>query len=114
MPHFHLQGIAVYPYLDNLFLSVPSFALAQSHLQVTSKVLQHHGFLVNWNKSHLVPSQSLEHLGTRLDTRTYLVFLSEEQKIANLIWQVCQSSLQDTLILTKLLGMFTSCQEIIP
>lgn len=81
MAHLHTKGIAPYPYLDDILLRAPSFRLAQEHLQETIRVLQYHGFAINWVKSHLLPCQSLEHLGAVIDAKSHRMFLLEERRV---------------------------------
>lgn len=72
--------------------------------------LQSHGFVVNFAKSSLVPSQRIEHLGLLIDTRTGSFSLSQDhqQKLLAALETALQAPVQDVNFLAKLLGLLVS------
>ena len=61
------QGIRIFHYLDAWLLVANSRALLELHLQTTLRLTQELGFLLNWEKSSLTPSQLPSYLGAALD-----------------------------------------------
>lgn len=55
--HLQLQGLAVYPYLDDL-MKARSFQQEELHVTSNINCLSYHGFVVSRGKSHLVPYKS--------------------------------------------------------
>lgn len=68
--HLRLQG--VYLYLDDVLICSPSREQAHMDVLLTVQTLQRLGFILNFPKSSLTLTQSLEHLGLQLDTLTLL------------------------------------------
>lgn len=66
--YLRLRGIHVHPYLDDLLIRSPSRLQAQQNTSLVIQCLSDHGFLVIKEKSHLIPSQRIKHLGVILDT----------------------------------------------
>ncbi|XP_029470625.1 metabotropic glutamate receptor 6-like [Rhinatrema bivittatum] len=63
------EGVLVHPYLDDWLIRVKSEDLCRQSVQRVISILELLGWGVNFAKSHLVPSQSLEYLGARFDTQ---------------------------------------------
>ena len=63
-------GIRVSAYLDDWLIMASSRELAIHHTHLVTQKLEELGWLINWKKSNLQPSQQLEHLGYKLDTTT--------------------------------------------
>jgi len=59
----HNRGIRCLIYLDNLLLINNSLSTLREHTILTLDLLEVLSFLVNYPKSHLVPSQHVEYLG---------------------------------------------------
>lgn len=75
----HLRSIRVrLQYLDDILIQAPSPVWAKQDLQTTIQALQDHSFLVNFEKSHLVPTTRLLHLRAVIDTRLGEMYLSQE------------------------------------
>jgi hypothetical protein len=55
-------------YLDDILLLAPTKATCLFHTQVLREHLQTFGYLINWEKSTHLPSQSLDFLGFHLDS----------------------------------------------
>ena len=65
--HLRYRGIRIHHYLDDWLVLASSRDLLLSHLQEVLLCAQSLGFLVNWEKSSLVPSQVPIYLGAALD-----------------------------------------------
>ncbi|XP_077308637.1 uncharacterized protein LOC143927975 [Lithobates pipiens] len=76
-----LKGIAVIPYLDDLLFFAPSKLQLQGDLRVAISCLKRLGWLINQEKSHLIPTQALQYLGFLVDSVSQKVFLTEEKVI---------------------------------
>ena len=63
MGHLRLQGIQIFPYLDDLLLSAESKHLLKEQISTTLNTLKQTGFIINLKKSSLVPTQDLVFLG---------------------------------------------------
>lgn len=62
------QGILTSGYLDDLLVIGKSAAITHLHTSKLIKKLQALGFLINQAKSHLTPTNSIQHLGFIIDT----------------------------------------------
>ena len=65
--HLRCRGIRIHHYLDDWLVLASSRDLLLSHLQEVLLCAQSLGFLINWEKSSLVPSQVPIYLGAALD-----------------------------------------------
>ena len=77
--YLHRSGIHIYPYLDDCLIVGKSQEQLIQALILTIQVLQRVGFLINYKKSHLTPSQKLMFLGMQLDTVSQRAFLPREK-----------------------------------
>ncbi|XP_061466244.1 pleckstrin homology domain-containing family A member 7 isoform X3 [Rhineura floridana] len=75
-----------------------------------------YGWLVNFDKSHLQPTQRLLHLGAMLDTLQAMVFLAPDRitAITSIARSLMQQTSADVMLLTRALGMFISTIHIVP
>ncbi|XP_063819220.1 uncharacterized protein LOC135057258 [Pseudophryne corroboree] len=75
------QGVNIIPYLDNLLImESPREKLLQS-IVLTTRLLQSHGWILNFLKSHLEPTQRLSFLGMILDTEVQRMFLLRDKAL---------------------------------
>lgn len=58
--HLRAKFICLLCYLNDILVMSSSLPQADLDLQLMIQTLQDHGFTVNWEKSHLTPSISLE------------------------------------------------------
>ncbi|KAG1133073.1 hypothetical protein G6F38_013256 [Rhizopus arrhizus] len=73
--YFRSQGYRISAYLDDWILAANSKQLAIQQAQAVLALLQQLGWIVNYKKSVLTPTQQLEHLGFLLNTRTMMASL---------------------------------------
>jgi hypothetical protein len=72
-------GIRTIFYLDNILVLGSSFRICLSNTQEALSLLMKAGFLVNWEKSSLVPSTDFIFLGMRWDSVEGLLALPEDK-----------------------------------
>lgn len=87
MASLRLQGIRIFPYLDDLLFTAESKPLLLEHLQIALRFLTQAGFIVNAKKSSLEPTQDLVFLGARLRTQEGWISLPPDkaEKVAQMV-----------------------------
>ena len=104
------QGIRLIIYLDDILIMAETETLAKQYAQTTCNLLETLGFVINFQKSILVPSKEMEFLGFLIDSRTMTLALPRE-KIRK-VKKECQHLLDLQVVtvreLAKVLGHLTS------
>ena len=104
------RGVRLIIYLDDILIMAESQALALHHAASTLNLLEGLGFIVNYNKSQLIPCQSIEFLGFLINSTNLTLQLPGEK--LRKIRKTCQDLLEKTEIsvreLSKFLGLLTS------
>ena len=77
------RGIRTIVFLDDLLILGSSIKESKANTQLTLYLLQWLGVTINWEKSMVVPTQSLTFLGLSIDSQTMSLSLPEE-KILNI------------------------------
>ena len=67
------QGVKLHVYLDDWLIRADTPEQAQLHTQTTIKVLQFLGWIINFEKSDLTPSQDFQFIGMQFNTRRFTV-----------------------------------------
>ena len=67
------QGVKLHVYLDDWLIRADTPEEAQLHSQTTIKVLQFLGWIINFEKSDLTPSQDFQFIGMQFNTRRFTV-----------------------------------------
>ena len=67
------QGVKLHVYLDDWLIRADTPEEAQLHAQTTIKVLQILGWIINFEKSDLTPSQDFQFIGMQFNTRRFTV-----------------------------------------
>lgn len=113
--HLWVEGIPIFPYLDDLLLRAPSFQLAQEAVDRTIQCLAKHGFVTNVEKSTLVPTQVITHLEVTINTLQdrVVILMDRLQKLQALLHPVLEAEATQLMILIQLLGMMVSCQDVL-
>lgn len=75
----HLLGIRTVFYLDDWLLRAKTKERCVKDLEKTLHLTEELGLLVNWQKSHLVPSQELVYLGVQMNSVVFQASLSVER-----------------------------------
>ena len=109
-------GILISIYMDDMILQAASPAKAYLHAQIVILVLLSLGWELNWEKSNLVPSQKITHLGFDIDTESMTASCPVE-KIAR-IQEKAKCALSEKFITVhnaeRLLGMMESVRPVTP
>ncbi|XP_078616244.1 uncharacterized protein LOC144884664 [Branchiostoma floridae x Branchiostoma japonicum] len=104
------QGIRIIIYLDDILILGTSAQECRDNLKFVIDLLTSLGFLLNWEKSQLIPTQKITFLGMVIDS-LLLTFSLPEEKVMNLV-QTCsslQGSQQISLRqLARVLGKMTA------
>ena len=104
------QGIRLIIYLDDILIMAETESLAKHHAQTTCNLLETLGFVINYQKSLLVPSKEMEFLGFLINSQTMTLALPRE-KIRK-VTKECQHLLELQVVtvreLAKVLGHLTS------
>ncbi|XP_053139874.1 39S ribosomal protein L19, mitochondrial isoform X3 [Hemicordylus capensis] len=97
-------------------INIPEFYVGIQDVQRAIHLLQAHGFIINLQKTHLCPSQSLLHLGALFNTSLSSVPLPLEHrvKIASIISPLLGKSSVDLKLLAQILGSMIACLECTP
>ena len=103
------MGIRLIVYLDDILIMGTSEDEAKRHLNATIELLQSVGFLISWEKSVLIPSQTMEFLGLEIDTRILTLSLPSAKvdsiiSLCNFLLRQSQVKLRD---IAKVLGNFS-------
>jgi hypothetical protein len=104
------QGIRLIIYLDDILIMAETETLANQHAQTTCNLLEALGFVINYQKSTLIPSKKMEFLGFLVDSQAPTLALPRD-KIRS-VKKECQNLLDLQLVivreLAKILGHLTS------
>ena len=75
----HQAGIRLRRYLDDWLIQASSREQVLLALESVLQLCQELGIVVNWEKSHLIPSQRVEYLGVLLDSVTFRASPSQKR-----------------------------------
>ena len=67
------QGVKLQVYLDDWLIRADTPEQAQLHAQTTIRVLQFLGWIINFEKANLTPSQDFQFIGMQFNTRRFTV-----------------------------------------
>jgi ribonuclease HI len=73
------NDIVIVSYLDDTELIAPTFDLCQRNVKFTINLFESLGFVVNEEKSQLIPSQRVKYLGFIMDSRTMKLTLPADK-----------------------------------
>jgi ribonuclease HI len=113
----HRRGIHIYPYLDDCLIVAKSRDQLIQAIGVTQQVLMDAGFLINFKKSYLTPTQRLKFLGLDLDTTLATAVLPEDRALE--LAKCCQSFMkvgqyQTVRTFLRLLGLMAATLLAVP
>ena len=111
-----LQGIKLHVYLDDWLIRASSTVQARTHADLVLQVLQHLGWVINFSKSDLVPSQQFDFIGMQFNTCAYTVAPLPRMrvKIQNTLDHWRSHPLISARDLHRLLGMLTFMATLVP
>ena len=111
-----LQGVTIVPYLDDLLFIAPSGHQLESDLKVALSFLRSLGWLVNEEKSQMIPSQEVMYLGYRITSVEKKIFLPQE-KILKLEQAVALLQTNQEISIRqvmRVLGLMSACFPAVP
>jgi len=114
--HLRRRGIQIFMYLDDWLIVSSSREQALLDLEVTLRVTQDLGWVVNFKKSNLIPTQSPIFLGAQLDLVGGRVFPSLERLcvLEEIIRRMSGLSSQTARIWLRVLGLMASMVDLVP
>lgn len=114
--HLHLLLFRIHTFLDDFLLLAPT---KDSLLELTSYVLsllQRLGILINYKKSHLPPSQTVEYLGVTFHLDSLLLSLPEDKVLK--VMSLCQDAIHQSQLsrrqLECLVGVLNFASNFVP
>lgn len=107
------QVLRVHHYLDDILLLADNQDSLLLHRSILITTLQNFGWIINWGKSNLQPTQRMIFLGAELDTRLNTVELPQE-KIPSLIQKARKLLASTTLPAREYLSILGSFSATIP
>ena len=114
--HCRSRGIKILMYIDDIFVVADSKHQCELHRNYVITLLQTCGFLINWKKSELIPSQDVRLLGFRLNSIRMDMYLPSDRKQAvidhiNSLWNQSITSIQR---FAHLIGLIISVIPVFP
>ena len=76
------QGVLMVIYIDDIIVLGYTREQCQANMNLVLQALQKSGFLVNYKKSQLIPSQCAEVLGFLIDTRSQTIRLTDSKQLS--------------------------------
>lgn len=112
----HLEGILVFPYIDDWLVVARTAHQLCSALQRTVALLSKLGLCINMQKSASIPAQSLQFIGARIDTIVQRAFLPTKRAdaICQLIKAFLHHNIQPALHIQRLLGLMAATTFVVP
>ena len=110
------QGIRLRVYLDDWLLLAQSASLCLGHSQIVLDLCMRLGFVLNEEKSDLIPSQTFLYLGMQFDTVSWTISPSPQRILRLQETLLLILSLQEApaRVLASLLGMMESMSLLLP
>lgn len=111
-----LKAITVIPYLDDLLIVAKSYQRLLEDLQAVQDFLQSLGWLINKEKSSLIPAQKVTYLGYDFCSVNQRVFLPQE-KITKVFQTMSTLQTNQSVSLrqvSRAVGLMTSCFPAVP
>ncbi|XP_068094667.1 uncharacterized protein [Hyperolius riggenbachi] len=107
---FHMEGILVIPYLDDLLVVAESYQKSKENTERVLEQLQTLGWIVNWDKSVLQPTSKIQFLGVIIDSETERMYLPVEKigKLKAMIQELITKPVMTIRQVMKVLGFLTS------
>ena len=109
------RGLRVSAWFDDIILAASSVSLLLEHLYFAKILLKSLGFLINEEKSSLIPSQTLNHLGYIWDTVSFTLSVPEDK--VNSLKLKCEKALSHPVslrFLSKILGTIEAFRTAFP
>ena len=110
------QGLRIHQYLDDWLLRADSQQECQVQAQKLVKLVQDLGWIINFQKSELTPTQKLDFLGYHFDLEKGLVFPTSKnlEKLQTKIEKINKSHMISARGLMSLIGTLVSLEKTVP
>ncbi|XP_072166762.1 uncharacterized protein [Diadema setosum] len=114
--HLRERGIRIFVYLDDWLVLADSADTLRQHLDITLDLVSKLGFLVNYEKSQLEPTQNPEFLGPKLDLKLRLAhpFPHRIDKVYLVGGFLLRSSHVQAKYWLRFLGLLASLLDTVP
>ena len=114
--YLHTEAVLIHSYLDDSLIKNHCRSLLEEHTNLSILLLLRLGFLISWEKSEIIPSQSFNFLGEHFRTDLGLVLPPEEKvvKVCQLVNALTQFSSVPARQLLQLVGFLISIMDVIP
>ena len=111
--YFRTRNIRLLIYLDDILIIGSSVKILREHTAQVIGLLQNLGFIINFEKSMLTPSTTLEFLGFLINSRTMKFSLPQEKimKVQTLCKSLLRENPTSLHLLSQLLGFLESCRQ---
>ena len=111
----HLQGINMCSFLDDWIHQTKTFHLGQVQAKYMVELCKNLGWIVNMEKSELVPTQVFKFIGVLWNLLLGRIFPTEEnrKKVLNLIFRFLNSEYQTAEMWQSLIGSLTAQQRLV-
>ena len=112
----HSQGIRLLRYLDDWLILGASEGRTLQARDMVLGLCRDLGIVVNWTKSDLIPSQTIQYLGMILDSLQFRVFPSDERvrKFVHLARHFLSSPAPPLRVWESLIGVMASLEKLVP
>ena len=106
----------VFIYLDDWLLTAPSPEILRDQVRMVANLVQRLGFIVNFQKSTLQPSQKVQFLGSQLDFTRGMVFPTEDrvQSVIQCASLLLQEVAPPARLWMRMLGLIASLKCMLP
>ena len=113
---FHLNGFSLFQYLDDWLGDALSQAEVQSRCDLLVKLCNHLGFLINFTKSELIPSQVFDFVGIHFNLHLGKAFITQKNlaKVLSIAKQMSQVQQASTRKWQSLIGTLQAQATLIP
>ena len=114
--HLRRQGVYVFIYLDHWLLTAPSPEILRDQVHMVSDLVQRLGFIINFQKSTLQPSQKVQFLGSHLDFTKGMVFPTGErvQSVIRCASQLLREATPPARLWMTMLGLIACPKYMLP
>ena len=109
--HLRRQGLISSNYLDDSYLQGYTFEQCKHNVVATLDLMKRVGFTPHEDKSVVIPTQVIEHLGFVLNSKDMTVSINHAKfvKLKTLALQVLQQHSCTIRVVAKLIGIMVSC-----
>jgi hypothetical protein len=116
MSYLRRRDIAIHTYINDWLLKAHTQKSLSANLEIVLKTLTDLGWIINFQKSELTPSQKFVYLGMFFDLEIGYVYPSQErvETLISVIQSVCNSRHVMTQVYLRMLGLMVSLEPVIP